>query len=188
MAFERAKIEIKAASVGTGFKVTLGKMRGSSAKMKFSLTVALAKTFGWSDGDKLEVFIGTGSDHGMMRFRKNNSVGDAPVVFRKATKGDWVSVSLGHQPAFVDEAQTAAWVQFEQIEDGFVEVVLPRWADKTAPAKAKDDAAAPTAPVRQPPAARPTVPQRSASMTAGLMGDPPPNRREMLAKMGDVKV
>jgi hypothetical protein len=179
MGFERAKIEIKAASIGTGFKVTLGKMKKSSAKMKFSLTLALAKSFGWSDGDKLEVYLGTGSDHGMIRFRKNNSVGDAPVVFRKSAKGDWASVSIGHQPAFIDEGQSAAWVQFEQIDGGFVEVVLPRWADKTAPAKLASPVAAQSA--------RPIVPQRSATVTAGIMGDPPPNRREMLAKMGGAK-
>jgi len=183
MGFERAKIEIKSASVGTGFKVTLAKRgeAGKPAKMNFGLTVALAKTFGWSNGDKLEVLIGTGGDHGMMRFQKNNSIGDALVTFRSTAKGEWVSISLGHQSMFVDEAQPMAWISHEVLDDGYVEVVLPRWADKTAPAKTK----------HEPPPPRPIAPQasakpRPAAVTASLMGDPPPNRREMLSKIGDI--
>lgn len=178
MAFERARIHINSASVGTGFKVKVMKRKGP-ASISFTLTTALASKFGWSNGDKLELFIGTEDDHGAIRFRKNNSVGDAPVTFKKTAKGDWVSVPIGHQSAFVDEAQPSAWVKFEQIDGGFVEVILPRWADKTAP-KSKA--------TTSPPVARAPAQSPRQNVTSSLMGDPPPNRREILAKMGGVKV
>jgi len=177
MAFERAKIVIKAASVGTGIKVSLAKFRGNTAKMKFSVTKAVAKDLGWSSGDKLEVLIGTGEHHGIMRVRKNNSVGEAEIVGRKAMKGDYFQISLGHQPMFVDRAEVARWCQFEKIEDGYVEIILPKWADDTAPRKAA--AAAPASvPTGTPPI------RKTATVTANLMGDPPPGRRQMLDKVG----
>lgn len=186
MGFERAKIEIKQASIGTGIKVSLAKVRGAEAKMKFVVSVGLAKQFGWANGDKLEILIGNGDDHGMMRFRKNNSVGDAEVVNRKSVKGDWVSIALGRQTMFVDRAETARWCQFEELEDGWVEVVLPRWADETAPKKATQ-ALAGTTPIRSttpPPPAKPSASSRV--VTGALMGDPPPGRREIMAKIGEL--
>jgi hypothetical protein len=181
MAFERAPIHINSASVGTGLKVTV-KKRSAPATITFTLTKALASQFSWSDGDKLELFVGTEGDHGIIRFRKNNSIGDAPVSFKKSGKGDWVSISIGHQPRFVDEAQPASWVKHEQIDGGFVEIVLPRWADRTAPAKFKA-----VSPAQQP-IIRPNAPVgQRASVTGSLMGDPLPNRREVMAKIGDVK-
>lgn len=179
MAFERVLIKAKQASTGTGFKVVLSKRVGP-AIMRFTVTKTVANELGWSHDDKLEVFIGTDGDHGLLRFRKNNSVGDAVVSFKKTQKGEWVSINIGHQSRFVDEAQPSAWCQFEKLDGGYVEVVLPRWADRTAPKK-------PVAEVR--PVGRPPLDpaRRPASVTSSIMGDPPPNRREMLAKIGEVK-
>lgn len=177
MGFERAKIVFKAAAIGTGLKVSMAKVRGNSAKMKFSVNMAVAKELGWSGGDKLEVLIGNGEHHGILRMRKNNSVGDAEVVHRKASKGDYFQIALGHQAMFVDKTQSPAWCQFEKVEDGFVEIVLPRWADETAPAKK---------PIASPPPAASTPIKRPAAVTGSLMGDPPPGRRQMLDKIGSL--
>ena len=190
MGFERAKIEVKAPTVGTGIKVTLSTTRGSSAKMKFSITTKLAKEFGWSNGDKLEVLIGTDGDHGMLRFRKNNSTGDAVVEFRKGVH-EYVSVSLGHQPKFVDRKEAGRWCQFEVLEDGFLEIILPRWADETSPSK-KAVAHAPLVSVHISPENKLPLPKPvnavSKPVTSTVMGDPPAGRREMLAKMGEMKI
>lgn len=181
MAFERAKIVIKPASVGTGLKVTLTKFKASAASMKFSVSDALAKSFGWSDGDKLEVLIGTDEHHGIIRLRKNNSAGDAVVAFRKALKGSYAQVSLGNQPMFVDRAESGRWCQFEKIEDDYLEIILPRWADETAPKRKAVITPTPAAVDT----AKPQAPRQNA--TAALMGDPPPGRREMLNKVGSLK-
>lgn len=178
MGFERAKIISKEPSVGTGVKVGLAKFRNNTAKMKFSFSEPVAKALGWSKGDKLEVLIGNGEHHGIIRFRKNNSTGDAEVIHRKANKGDYFQLALGYQAAFVDRTEASRWCQYEKVEDGYVEIVLPRWADETAPAKK---------PVPAPIIGR-TAPQpvRGAPVTSSLMGDPPPGRREMLAKVGSI--
>lgn len=178
MGFERAKIVTKTAVVGTGIKVSLAKVRGNTAKMKFSFSEQVAKTLGWSKGDKLEVLIGNGEHHGIIRLRKNNSVGDAELIHRKANKGDYYQIALGYQSMFVDRTEPSRWCQFEKIEDGYVEIILPRWADETAPAKKL----APTT-IMSKPAPQPV---RSAAVTSNLMGDPPPGRREMLAKVGSI--
>lgn len=191
MAFERAKIEIKSPSVGTGVKVTLSKFKASSAKMKFTFSDAVAKSLGLGDGDKIEVLIGSGEHHGLIRIRKNASVGEAVLNHRKALKGGYFSLDLGHQPAFVDRSEAGRWCQFETLEDGFVEIVLPRWADETGPTRLKM-ATAPVAALRPPvdqaiakSIAKPAPPR---TVTSSLMGDPPPGRREMLAKVGELKV
>lgn len=181
MAFERARI-INHASVGTGLKVSLSKPRTAQAKMKFSITPAIAKSFGWSDGDKLEVLIGTAEHHGIIRMRKNNSVGEAVVAFRKGPhQTSFVTVALGHQSNFVDRSEPSRWCQFEQIDEGYVEIILPRWADETRPNRPV--VAAPTVNAPKPVA----QPQQRQNVTSTLMGDPPPNRRAMLDKVGGIK-
>jgi len=190
MAFERARIEVKQASVGTGIKVGLSKMRGAAAKMRISISRAVAIELGLRDGDGLEILMGTGEHHGLIRFRKNNSVGDAVVKFRKVVGGkEYVQISLGHQAAYVDRVEAARWCQWEKLGDdegGYIEVVLPKWSDETGPKKAA------TTPGQSNVVVRPTTisaqpgaaPVKRAAVTANLMGDPPPGRREMLAKVG----
>lgn len=185
MAFERAKIVVNAASVGTGIKVTLRKGKKGAAAMVFSVKGEIAKALGWAEGDKLEVLIGTGGDHGLLRFRKNNSTGDAVVKFKKAMKAvTYATISLGHQSAFVDRAEAGRWCQHESVEDGYLEIVLPRWAEETGPKR--QQVAAPSAPSPSRPVPQPPAPAKRA-VTASVLGDPPPGRREMLAKMGEMK-
>jgi hypothetical protein len=185
MGFERAKIVVNSATTGTGIKVTLRKGRYSQASMIFSVKGDIALKLGWAEGDKLEVLIGTDGDHGLLRFRKNNSAGDAVVRFKNAMKGTrYASINLGHQPRFVDRAEGGRWCQHEEVDDGYLEIVLPKWADETAPRKAS--AVQPPAPVKPLPSA-PVKPSPNRSVTSAVMGDPPPGRREMLAKIGTVK-
>lgn len=183
MGFERAKIVVNAAAVGTGIKVTLRKGKSGPASMIFSVKGDIAQKLGWAEGDKLEVLIGTDGDHGLLRFRKNNSAGDAVVRFKNAMKGiRYASVNLGHQPRFIDRAEGGRWCQHEELEDGYLEIVLPKWADETAPRKLT-----PAQVVPKPIVGAPVKPAAGRAVTSSIMGDPPPGRREMLAKIGDMK-
>lgn len=180
MAFVKAHIEIKPASVGTGLKVTMRRGKKSAATMTISLNAGVAKQANIANDDKLEVMIGDGEHHGLIRLRKNNSVGEAVAVGRDTGKGSFFLIKLGHQPAFIDRSGPATWCQWEIVEDGWLEIVLPKWADETAPNRKS----APPAPAPRP--AIPPAPQRQ-TVTAQVMGDPPPGRREMLAKIGNLK-
>lgn len=183
MGFERAKITINAAATGTGIKVALRKGKSGSASMVFSVKGDIAQKLGWAEGDKLEVLIGTEGDHGLLRFRKNNSGGDAIIRFKKAMKGiRYASVNLGHQPSFIDRAEGGRWCQHEEIDDGYLEIVLPKWADETAPRKM-----IPAQVVPKPVVGATVKPTPGRAVTASIMGDPPPGRREMLAKISDMK-
>ena len=185
MGFERARIEIKPASTGTGIKVSIAKIRGGASRMRFSVNSTLAKKFDWAGGDKLEVMIGTGEHHGLIRVRKNNSVGDAEVVTKTGPHASkYVQISLGHQPAFVDRAESARWCQFEEVDDGFIEIVLPKWADETSPRRATSVALTP--PARSPQA--PESQARRQNVTSAILGDPAPNRKQVLRQMGDMKI
>jgi hypothetical protein len=182
MAFVKARIEIVSALVGTGIKMSLRKGTKSAAKMTVGVSLSTAKELGWSDKDKIEVLIGEAEHHGLMRLRKNNSAGEAACTKRETAKGAWFQVQLGHQPAFVDRTEAARWCQWQKIEDGWIELVMPKWADETAPRKPvsvnqeiRPDRRAPE-PVRR------TV----STATSAIMGDPPPGRREMLKKMGEI--
>jgi hypothetical protein len=177
MSFRAAVIVIKPASVGTGIKATLRKQK-AEAKLTLSISDAVAmKELNWSAGDKVEVLIGEGEHHGLLRLRKNNSVGVAVVEKRNALKGGYFAVALGCQPAFVDRKEVGRWCQWEKVEEGWVEIVLPNWADETAPRKAAQLAA---------PRPNGVAPQqrRGTDVTSHLMGDPAPGRREAMEKVG----
>lgn len=174
MAWAKAHVEIKPASVGTGVKAILRQSKKSPAALSFTFTEAVGKKLSWSDGDGVEVLIGEGEHHGLVRIRKNNSAAVTKIQRRETGKGAWFSLKLGHQPTFIDRSEAPAWCQWEAVEDGWLEIVLPKWADETAPSKAK--AAAPASP--HPTSAKPA--RRGIDVTAQLMGDPPPGRREML--------
>lgn len=179
MAFVKATIQILSAIVGTGIKVSLRKGKSSSAKMSIGITTATAKQIDWVHGNMLEVLIGDGEHHGLIRLRKNNSVGDAKVDRRETAKGSWFQVQLGCQPSFVDRSEPARWCQWEIVEDGWLEIVLPKWADETAPrAKAVPSPVPNRIPAQQ---------SAKQSVTASMMGDPPPGRREMLDKIAAIK-
>lgn len=113
MGFKTAVIAIKAASVGTGIKAMLRKQK-ADAKLTISLSERIGNELGWRDGDKLEVLIGDAEHHGLLRLRKNNSVGVATVSHRKTTRGGWLAISLGHQSAFVDRAEGGALVPVDE--------------------------------------------------------------------------
>lgn len=181
MAFIRATIEIRPASVGTGIKCGLRRGKKTAAVLSFFLSTSVAKTLNLVNGDKVDVLIGDGPDHGMLRLRKNNSVGVAEAVEKTTGKGAFFQIKLGHQPMFVDRSEPSAWCPWELAEDGWAEVVLPKWADETHPTKRAKPAVTP-APVSQP--AQPV--KARESVTSALMGDPPPGRREMLAKVGNL--
>lgn len=175
MAWNNFIVQTKtSAGAGTGVKVTLRKMKQRPPSLGLTLTSAIAAQLGWVDEDRLEVLIGDGAQHGLVRMRKNNSVGTALVEGKKAIhESQYFKITLGHVPAFVDRAESAKWAQFEEIDEGWVEFVMPSWADETAPRNAppKPPAAPSAAIVAAASFQRPT---RSA--TASLMGDPPPSR------------
>lgn len=179
MAFVKARIEIKPASVGTGIKASLRKGKASAAKLVLSLSVARANGINIDDGDGVEVLIGEGEHHGLLRIRKNNSAGVAKAEKMNTAKGEYFVLRLGHQDAFVDRTESASWCQWERIEDGWTEIVLPRWAEETRPGRKAPEPAnrAPALPTAAP------IARVRQSVTSGLMGDPPPGRREMMETM-----
>lgn len=178
MAWIKAVIQFKPASIGTGIKATL---RGKkTAILLLNLDTKSAFTLGVTDKDKVEVLLGDGPQHGMIRLRKNNSVGQA-IVEKKATgKGDYYLIKLGHQPMFVNRVEPAKWCQWEKVEDGWFEIVLPKWADETRQ-KVESKAAS------LPAAAAPKGPHERAkafggTVTSRLMGDPDPSRSALSQK------
>jgi hypothetical protein len=176
MAFVKARIEIKPASVGTGIKATLRRTKKAAATLSLFVSATRALAFNIGDGDGVEVLIGDGEHHGLIRLRKNNSAGVAKAEKRATGKADFFVLKLGHQAAFVDRSEAAAWCQWEMVEDGWVEIALPKWADDTAPNRKPPVARAPVS----------AVPVVKQSVTAGLMGDPPPGRRQMLEEAAKI--
>lgn len=191
MPFVKFEVKTKStAGAGTGAKVSLSKRkseRPSPAVLAISLNKATAAELGFSAGDKLEVMVGEGDCHGLIRLRKNNSVGTAVVHEKKAGRNvgtSYLSISLGHVPNFVDRKEAARHINFETVDEagGWVEFVMPKWADETGP-RAKPGVGGTGGPPRLG-APGPLGHRTGASVTAGIMGDPPPGRREALEKLG----
>jgi hypothetical protein len=85
----------------------------------------IAARFAWVAGDRLEVLLGTDEQHGLIRLRKNEA-GTATVHARNAGKnGGFFGLMLGHIPAFVNRHENSQPCQFEMVEDGWVEIILP---------------------------------------------------------------
>lgn len=204
MPFVLANVKQKpATTIGSGVRVGLRYGLTGAPRVTFFLTSDRAAELGWAAGDRIEVMLGEKSDHGLVRMRKAED-GQVQLTARK-TAHDTVffQLQLGAQPAFVNQAEKAASCPVEVLEDedaGTIEIVLPPWADETHPDRkpragvmSATETVAPrpfhqtTVGSTPPPAPAARRGRPPKSVTAGLMGDPAPGRREMLAKMGEMK-
>lgn len=192
MAWTKLVIQTKPASIGTGVKAMLRGKKAAILTLNISRAESVAMAL--SDNDKVEVLLGDGPQHGLVRIRKNNSTGQATVEKREAAKGHYFLIKLGHQEMFVNRAEAAKWCQWEKVEDGWFEIVLPKWADET---RAKSDKSetlgsslkgnVPASTATAPAAASPKGPQERAkafgnTVTRNLIGDPEPSRSALAQK------
>lgn len=207
MPFVPATIEINPAHIGTGIKASLRGGKNTKAKLTLFISMRVAAQFRWLEGDGIEVLLGDGPEHGLIRLRKNNSTAQTKFKKKGTGKGEFLILQLGHQAAFVDRNEQGRWCNWEEVEDGWVEVVLPKWVDETAPGRTTHKAPAYTPPATKPPVSAPVAqpyksptveaaraerrgpgrPPAKKNVTADLMGDPPPGRREMLEQFGKLK-
>lgn len=186
-------VPYKPPSQGTGVKVTLRAIKATgNANMVISISEAVAGRLGWGEGDKLELMVGEGEHHGLLRFRKNNDIGSVEIVRRKISPGgidnhkSFFSLRLGYMPQFIQRSESGRWANYDQVEDDWVEIVLPSWADETDPRKVKKPQAIAPTPAAVAgggsPAIPPSVVQAAnfkrpvRNVTGSIMGDPPPNR------------
>jgi len=191
MAFVLAVIDAKpvGASSTSGIKATLAKYRNGPAQLLLSIGGEAFDALGFSADSKVEVLLGTENDHGLLRLRADKK-GQATVAQKKAPKGSkpYQTIRLGHQQVFVDRAEKAQACHYEKV-DGYFEIVLPPWADETHPTRKKTSPAPvePAAERAKPvapkagcvPAFEPRRPGRpKRNVTADMMGDPAPGRRE----------
>lgn len=161
------------ASAPTGIAASLQKAGSTRhARLVITLQDKTGKSLGFSDGDRIEIQLGEAEHHGLIRLRKSDA-GSAILKHRVSgdgTKrgGPYYQLQLGHIEQFVNRSEVRRWVQFEAVEDGWIELVLPRWADETGPNKPK---------ALTGPASLPLPPPRTGrSVTAAAMGDPDPSR------------
>lgn len=175
-----AVVAASAAAGGTGMAVSLFKTR---AKSKASLLVSMkpktAEQLGWANGDLIAVQLGEAEHHGLIRLRKDPS-GTATLKLLKAggagkRGGPYFRLGLGVVDAFVDRSEAKRWVSFDTVEDGWLELVLPAWADETSPNKRPRSTALT---ITQPPMAREGV----RDLAPHLMGDPPAGRSALAQK------
>ncbi len=174
MPFVAHKVELKAMAGGTGLSVSLRKPKSGPAKMTVCLSLAKALQLGWEAGDKLEVLVGTEEQHGLVRLHRHPE-GTAVLVGRNAgRRGAYYGISLGHIPGYVDRTEEKRYCQFEVLDDGWIEIILPKWADETHPTKKvvrvpEPLTRAPVVVERRPPLGQRTRP-------VPIAGDPPRER------------
>lgn len=172
MGFVPYTVQTRAQMVhGTGFAASMKKVRAAPAQLILTLRPAVVKQLGWQDRNRISVLLGEGEQRGLIRLA-HAADGTALLLRKEAgrhAKAEYFSINLGHIAAFPDRSEAKRWVMFEALADGWVEVVLPRWADTSKPSAAP--AAAPS------PALRMNQGQAGGkSLTSSLMGDPPASR------------
>ena len=138
--------------------LAMGK-QATRARLVVSLSAEIAEKIGATEKSKFEVLIGRGTDHGILRLRKNNSAG---IVSPHRLKCSLV-FNLGHIADYPNRREKAAPCMAEVLDQATIEVVLPRWADRKQAAAV---APAVTAP-------KPAI---GASVGGAIMGDPPRGR------------
>jgi len=174
MSFSTFKVILAPSTVGTGLSASLRKPKNGPARLTLTLSVSAAAEVDWEEGAGIEVQLGEGEHHGLLRLRKNASVTTTIVKRRNGTNRlSYFAIALGHIPALVNRSEKKRWCRFEQVAEGsWVEITLPSWADETAPDSSPlRNRAPPPAPLRIAP---PT--QSGARVTSRLMGDPSPQR------------
>lgn len=136
MAFEEVDIVKGGASSGkTGVSVGLCKMRSAPALLRITISAEAFAKMEYDLDDRFKLLIGTGEDHGIIRLRKD--VGGQARATEKSLRGGltFYQIALGHRAEFVDRVEKAVQCQWEKVDLGTVEIVLPKWADETGSAK-----------------------------------------------------
>lgn len=180
-----------AASTGSPVKATLAKYRGGPAQLIITVGGEAYRDAKLKGGEMVEVLLGNDTDHGIIRIRPSKD-GQVAVIEKTAPKGrsPYQTVRLGHQPAFVNRVEKAQACNWEVLDDGWLEITLPAWAEETHPQKRAKVAAPPSggtsgSPLPNPlSAGRPCVPayeprrpgRPKKNVTAEMMGDPAPGR------------
>lgn len=164
MSFQPFLVEQKA-KIETGVTAGLRQIR-ADAPLMLELNVRpwqLTFHLDWTAGTILAVLLGADEDHGVIRLKADPS-GTALCRERNGGAGQhrrkYLNISLGRVGRFVSRPEPTQWCQCELVDDGWVEIVLPAWADETKPK--------PRAAVQQP--AKPTVPPNAARQGAERLG------------------
>lgn len=101
------------------------------------------------DDVELAVMLGEAEDHGLLRMRRAES-GDAVTLTAhripiRASGGEYHRVKCGHVPILVNASRPPLPCKWEKLDNGWLEIVLPAWADETAPKRGAISATDPKA-------------------------------------------
>lgn len=131
--------QTKTNAPSTPIKAALQRMRGSDAKLIFTLTKEMVADLEWEAGTRLAVLIGDGDSHGLFRFRADPTRGVVTCDQRQLQRRDgrppavYFQIKLGSVARLVNRREPAKACTFKKLENGWVEVSLPRWAEVTSP-------------------------------------------------------
>lgn len=126
----------------TGFACLLRKPSSKDGKigLEFLVKEAVCATLEWTQNTKFAVLLGHDEHHGLVRL-KADPTGTAKAYMTGGGHGEhkvrYMVIRLGNVPMFVHRPEGRQDVQFEKLEDGWVEIALPAWADDTKPKNAQ---------------------------------------------------
>lgn len=114
---------------GSGIKVGI---RGRvTPRLFIKIARSVGSELGLTDGAPIEVLIGEGEHHGLIRFRKHEA-GLAYIEDTSTKANGHFQIRLGRQLKYVARSEAPQTCQWRHI-DGFIELKLPVWAAETGP-------------------------------------------------------
>lgn len=170
MPFVAHSVTTKAA--GADIKANLRARKSGPAVLHLHLTVEATVKLSLTEGDRLDVMIGTGPESGRIRLRREGGAGAATLTRCRVRGGSYYRVNLGHIPQLGSERRDSAPCKWSFAEDGWIDILLP-W--QTAPFKI-DPPTRPSLPAARTRLELGRPPLGSRLMSTPKFGDPPPER------------
>ncbi|MEO1067140.1 MAG: hypothetical protein AAFW47_07165 [Pseudomonadota bacterium] len=116
----------------TGVNAALRKFKAGPAKLALTCSTEFQRSVEWSDDQPLRLLVGVDNDHGLLRLVPDKG-GSAIFKRRESTRGTWFNISLGVVPGMPDRAEPKRQCEWEILDDGSIEIVLPSWIDEMRP-------------------------------------------------------
>lgn len=137
MTFKPFEGGASAKPVVSGCRVSLTRAgRATRATLQITLAGRIRDAMALHGTARIAVLMGEGEHHGLIRIRVAREGDEAALTVaptKSVHKTEFYRLRLGAVEQYRSEPAKAEAVNWEQLDDGWIEIALPAWADETRP-------------------------------------------------------